>query len=221
MNNKLILSAILITALVATSIHMTVFAVENGVAPLGLEIAGKADEALTDHQTDIENFITEQKVNIAETQEERLDIIEEKKNALKTAIEEAKTSRQELITKFEAGDITQEEFVAEMKNIATDVSNAAKSMGELGEVLGGIGQDLSEEMKTRAQNFSEEIEEAESEVVAEGIAIAEEMSGKNLPIPDNIPNPPDDVPPAELPDETPDDVPPAELPDETPDDVPP
>jgi len=224
LNKKLTLSALMVAALMVASIQMNVFAVGNGVTPLGLEIAGKADEVLTGHQTDIENFITEQQVIIAATQEDRLGIIEGKKDALTTAIEKAKTARQDLIAAFEESEKTEEDeetFVAGMKSLATDISSAAKSMGELGELLGGLGQDLAEALKARAQTLSEDIGEAESEVAAEGPAIAEAMSGRNLPIPDNIPNIPNEIPPStELPEEIPHDGPPTELPDEVPE-VPP
>jgi hypothetical protein len=204
LNRKIALSAIVVAVLTVASVQMAVFAVGNGVTPLGLEIAGKADEVLTGHQTDIENFITEHQVIIAETQEARLGIIEDKKNELTTAIEDSKTARQELITAFEESDKTEEDredFIAGMKALATDISSAAQSMGALGEDLGGLGQDLAEQLKARAQALSDEMGQAESEVAAVGTAIAEDMSGRDLPIPDNIPIP-DEVPP-ELPEEVP------------------
>jgi len=215
------------------SMQMAVFAVGNGVTPLGLEIAGKADEIVTGLQTDIEDFITEQQVIMAETQEDRLAIIEEKKVELITAIEEEKTTRQELIAQLKAGEITEEDFAAEMKSLTTNIANSAKSMGELGELFGGLGQDLAEQLKARAQTISDDIAQAENEIADEGIAIAEEMSGLNLPIPDNLPGKPDEippidlpeildeVPPTELPDQTPNEVPPTDLPEETPDEIPP
>jgi len=221
LNKKLIHTAIMVAALMVASMQLAVFAAGNGVTPLGLEIAGKADEVLTSHQTDIENFITEQQVIIAETQEERLTIIEGKKDVLTTEIESANAERQTLIAQLEAGEITEEDFAAEMKNLATDIASSAKSMGELGELLGGLGQELAEGLKAHAQTLSEDIGEAEYQIAVEGIAIAEEMSGRNLPIPDNIPNKPDEIPPIELPEQIPDEVSPTELPDQTPDEVPP
>lgn len=213
MNKKLTLSALVIAALMVASMQMAVFAVGNGVTPLGLEIAGKTDEIVTGLQTDIENFITEQKLIIAETQEERLAIIEERKEELTNAIEEAKISRQALIDQLEAGDIPLEDFAAEMKDLATELSSAAKSMGALGELLGLLGQDLAGELKANAQNMVEEMNQANNEIGAEGLEIAEEMSGLGLPIPDNLPGKPEEIPPIEVPN-NPDEVPPTDLPPE-------
>lgn len=234
MNKKILFSAIVVAALMVASMQMAVFAVGNGVTPLGLEIAGKADEVVSGLQTDIEDFITEQQVNMAETQEDRLAVIEEKKAELMAEIEAANETRQDLIAQLEAGDITEEEFAAEMKVLATGIANKAKSMGELGSLLGGIGQGLAEQLKTRAQGLSDEIVEAENEIAEQGLTIAQEMSGRNLPVPDNIPGKPDQIPPVtlpeqvsgdvtptELPEQVPDQVPPTDLPEQTPDEVPP
>lgn len=214
------ISAIVVAALMVASMQMSVFAVGNGVTPLGLEIAGRADEVATGLQTDIEDFITEQQVTMAQTQEDRLAIIEEKKAELMAAIELANSTRQDLIAQLEAGDITEEDFAAEMKALATGIANQAKSMGELGSLLGGIGQGLAEQLKARAQGLSDEIVDAENEIAEEGLAIAEEMSGRNLPVPEGLLGVPDQVPPVEVPEEVPEEVTSTELPDQIPEEVP-
>ena len=224
LNKKLTLSAIVIATLMVASMQMAAFAVGNGVTPLGLEIAGKTDEVVSGLQNDIQNFITEKQLMMAETAEERLSIIEEKKVVLTEAIELANTERQDAIAAFEASEKTEEDkeaFVAEMKSLATDISEAAKSMGGLGELLGSLGQDLAEKLKANAQALSEQIEGAESEIGATGTAIAEDMIERDLPIPDNIPNIPDEIPPTDLPDQVPDEGPPTDLPEETPGEIPP
>lgn len=203
LNKKILLSTIMITALIVGSMQLTVFAVGNGVTPLGLEIAGKTDEFMSGLQTDIENFITEKQLIIAETQEERLSIIENKKEELRTVIEETNAERQTLIAQLEAGDITEEEFAAEMKKLATNIANQAKIMQQLGGILGGMGKELGEALRTHAQSLIDDVSEAGNEIEAIGLSIATQMSGLDLPIPENIPNIPDEIPPIELPSQVP------------------
>jgi chromosome segregation ATPase len=133
---------------------------------------------------------------MAETQEERLNIIEEHKATLNTMKENAKAERQEAIAAFEAGDIDEEEFEAQMKAIATDLANQKKSMEKLGQMLGDLGKSLAAKLKARAQGLSEEIIQTESEIEEEGSTIAEEMTGQNIPVPDNLPGKPDQIPPS-------------------------
>jgi polyhydroxyalkanoate synthesis regulator phasin len=178
------------------SMQMAVFAVGPNTTPLGLEIAGKADEVVSDLQTDIKDYILEHKALLAETQEERLSIIEEYKTAIDTAKDEAKAARQELIASLEAGDITEEEFEAQMKELATNLANQRKSMVKLGELLGNLGKSLAAELKTRAQALSGEITQTETEIEDEGTNFAEDMSGRDLPVPDNLPRKPDQIPPS-------------------------
>lgn len=221
LNKKISITALVVAVLMGASMQMAVFAVGNGVTPLGLEIAGKADEFVTGLQTDIEDFITAQQVILAETQEDRLAIIEDKKNELTAAVEEANATRQGLIAELQAGDITEEAFAAEMKTLATDITNKAKSMSELGSLLGDIGQGLAESLKAHAQGLSDDIVEVENEIAEVGLAIAEEMSRRNLPVPEGLPGIPDQIPPVDVPEQVPEDVTSIELPDQVPDEVPP
>jgi chromosome segregation ATPase len=207
MNKKIIFSALLIAALMVSSMQMAVFAVAPNVTPLGLQIAGKADEVTSDLQTDIKNYIIEHKTLMAETQLERLNIIEEHKATLNTMKEETKAERQEAIAAFEAGDIDEEEFEAQMKAIATDLANQKKSMEKLGQMLGDLGKNLAAQLKARAQGLSEEIIETESEIEEEGSTIAEEMTGQNLPVPDNLPGKPDQIPPSHSSGQKPEQIP--------------
>jgi hypothetical protein len=231
MNNGKALTAIAALILILGATPLAAYAADGGQQPLGPEIAGRFNEIISAHRTDIDNFITEHRVLMEENQEEKLNIIEEKNEALRTAIDEAKAAREELIAKLEAGEITEEDFAAEMRALASGIANAAKSMGALGEVMGGVGKELAEELKLRAQGISGVMMETESEMYAEGLNIAEEMSGRDLPVPDNLPgkrglqfsgsfsNMPENIPPTGLPEQAQDEVPPTELPEEVPDEL--
>lgn len=189
------LSTIAVLALMLGSMPLIAFANNDGQWPLGVEISGRFDEIISVHQAEIDAFITEHKVLMAETQEERLDIIEGKINELRDAIAEVDGAREALLADLQAGTISGEDLAAEMRNLATDLVSTAKSMGELGKLLGDLGKELSGTLKDRAQALSQDLSDLGDEMAEAGRAIAEEMSGRDLPIPEDLPGKPEDVPP--------------------------
>jgi len=182
-----VLSAFFVVAVILGSMPLMVSASGNNKWPLGVEIAGTFDEILSAHQTAIDTFITEHKLLMAETQEERLTILEGKTSELRTTIEEVNEAREALIADLKAGTISGKEFAAEMRSLATDLASVAKSMGDLGKTLGDLGKELSGELRARAEALSDELKAIGTEMAEEGRAIAEEMSGRDLPVPEDLP----------------------------------
>lgn len=181
------LSAFFVVAVILGSMPLLVSADSNNKWPLGVEIVGTFDEILSAHQTAIDTFITEHKLLMAETQEERLRILEEKTSGLRTTIEEVNEAREDLIAELKNGTISEKEFAAEMRSLATDLASAAESMGELGKTLGDLGKELSGKLRARAEALSDELEAIGTEMAEGGRAVAEEMRGRDLPVPEDLP----------------------------------
>jgi hypothetical protein len=188
MNRKILFSLSMMAILMGSFMQLAASAEESSETPLGLEIAGKVDDVLSDLQSDILNFIVEKQLIIAESEEEEITILEDKKEELKAAIEETSAARRALFEQLQAGEISEEDFEAEMKNLVTDMVNQAKLMGELGELLKELYDNLGEILKPLAQGLSEDIIESLDELVELGIGVVEDMDGFDFEIPDNIPD---------------------------------
>lgn len=166
----------------------------NGHSPLGVEFAATFDEILSAHQTAISDFITAHQVLIAETNEERLAILEAKQIALHDKLDDINDMRTALIADLQAGTIDEEEFSAEMRVLATDLATTAQSRGELGGLLSELGQNLGATLQARADALSVQLQAMGDDLAGIGHSIADELRNRDLPIPDNIPGKPEGVP---------------------------
>ncbi|MEM2129682.1 MAG: hypothetical protein QXZ70_03685 [Candidatus Bathyarchaeia archaeon] len=140
--------------LVGSSVLVAVNAQNNETEePVGKEIASTFREIAKTHQGDIEDFILETKVDVAETNEAKLDILDEYINGtLRAKINEVTSEREALIAQYEAGEIDNETFRMEMKALSLSLATTAKTMGELGEKLGKLGQNLAGALENALNN---------------------------------------------------------------------
>jgi hypothetical protein len=189
---KLVFAVVLAACVLASPI--IVLGRGNGASPLGLEIAATFDEVITAHQTAIDDFITEHRLLIAETNDARMAILEEKHTALHAKLAEVNETRTALIDDLQAGTIDEEEFSAEMRALATDLASTAQSMGDLGGLLSELGQSLGVTLQARADALSAQLQAMGDSMAGVGQSIADELGNRDLPIPDNLPGKPDGIP---------------------------
>jgi len=190
LKKKFAVSAIT-TMLIVCSLTVLVQA-QSTQGQLGKDLASNIREIVQTHKADIQDFILEVKVDGAETGEAKLAIVEGYVAELRAKIDENKAARDEIL----AGDLTGEEFAMEMKGLALELAEFAKTMGTLGEELGELGQSTASEIRESAAAQVPELQGLAGEIAEIGISIAEEMTEKDLPVAD-IPEVPD-IP--ELPD---------------------
>ncbi|MCL5877896.1 MAG: hypothetical protein M1540_08815 [Candidatus Bathyarchaeota archaeon] len=137
--------------LIACSL-MALVQAQSTQGQLGKDLASEIREITQTHKADIQNFILETKVNRAEAQEAKLAIVDEYVTALKSKIDEAKAARADAISDLQAGEIT-EEFAMQMKAIALDLADFAKTMGTLGKELGALGQSTPSSIRESVANL--------------------------------------------------------------------
>jgi len=167
------IQVLLVLLLLSTSAS-TLLPVEEA-GNLGIEISSAFKELTIEHQAGIESFILDTRLMIAQTQEERLRIIEEETNVLRSRIEEIRAERDQLILQLEEGEIDSASFAAEMRRLGADTAAAARGMGTLGENLSELGQQLAEELKARAQALVEYNVRLGQELSELGRSIAERV----------------------------------------------
>jgi gas vesicle protein len=176
--------------LVGGSIFVSVRA-QDGTETLGKDIANTFRDVIKHHQSDIENFIFETKVSVADTMEAKLDVIDFYINdTLRAEIEEVQIKREELVAALQAGEIDNKTFTMEMKDLASDLVDVAKTLGVIGDELHALSEDLAGDLKARAEQLTAELQQWAEEMASMGQAIADEMSGRDLPVPE-IPERPD------------------------------
>jgi len=156
---------------------------QDSEGSLGKDIAATFDSILSAHRTAIDTFITEHKVLMAETQADRLAIIEGKQDELRAKIEEVNATRKALIADLQNGEITGEEFGQEMRALATDLNGFGEIGQELGQILGDLGRRLADELKLHAEDLVAVNQQLAEDMAAAGKEIAEEMADRDLPIP--------------------------------------
>jgi dsDNA-specific endonuclease/ATPase MutS2 len=187
---KNLIVAFAITAMFLCSSIFAVATAQSNEEPIGKEFASTIRELTKAHQSDIKDFILETKVDMAETNEERLAIIDNYVNEeLRATIEEVKAKRQQLITQLEAGEINVEEFTVEMKALSQEIATTSKTMGQLGEQLGTYGQNLAEANKERAQQIVSGLQEFKQDMTQTAQTLGNQMSEKGLNIPEMPPMP--------------------------------
>jgi hypothetical protein len=169
--------------LVCSSVLVAANAQNNSEEPVGKEIASTFREIAKGHQNSIENYIMQAKVDAAQTADEKLEVIDQYLTGLKGAVEDTKAAREALIAELDAETIDGETFGMQLKDIAIELANTAKTMGDLGVKLGEIGQELAATLTAAYQALAQEL-------AAAGQAIGQELSNIDLPVPD-IPEVPD------------------------------
>lgn len=164
---------------------------QNGAGTLGKDVANTFRDVIKHHQSDIEDFIFETKVYVASTAEAKLDVIDFYINdSLRAEIEEVKIKRGELIAALQAGDINNETFTMEMKDLASDLVDVAKTLGVIGEELRALSEGLAGDLRARAEQLNAELQFWAEEMASIGQAIADEMGSRGFPVPE-IPKQPD------------------------------
>jgi hypothetical protein len=172
-----------VLAMLIVSSLMVLVQAQAAQGELGKDLASDIRELVQTHKSDIKDFILEAKVDGAETEEE-LEIVNEYVAALKAKIEEVKALRDEWFAKLEAGEITGQEFAMEMKGLGLQIAEVAKTMGTIGGELGALGQSMASEIRNRVAAQISELQGLAGEVGEVGLSIAEEMTGKDLPVPE-------------------------------------
>jgi len=173
-----------VSAMLIVSSLMVLVQAQAAQGELGKDLASDIRELVQTHKSDIKDFILEAKVDGAETEEEELEIVNEYVADLKAKIDEVKALRDEWFAKLEAGEITGQEFAMEMKGLGLQIAEVAKTMGTLGGELGALGQSMASETRNRVAAHLTELQGLAGEVGEVGLSIAEEMTGKDLPVPE-------------------------------------
>jgi hypothetical protein len=173
-----------ISAMLIACSLMALVQAQSTQSQVGKDLASEIREIAQTHKADIQDFILETKVNRAEAQETKLAIVDEYVTGLKTKIDEAKAARTQLISDLQAGTITEEEFAMQMKAIALRISDFAKTMGTLSKELDSLEQSTESSIKENVDELVTGLQGSAGEMRNLETSIAEEMSGRKLPIPE-------------------------------------
>lgn len=175
-----VVSAILVVSSMLVSVNA-----QNGEGTLGKDISNAFRDIVKHHQSDVEDFIFETKVSVANTKEAKLDVIDFYINdTLKAEIEEVNVEREELVAALQAGEIDNETFAMEMKDLTSDLVDAAKTLGVIGEELHALSEDLAGDLQARADQLVADLQAFADEMASAGKAIGDEMSSRDLPVPE-------------------------------------
>lgn len=172
-----------ISAMLIVSSLIAIAQAQSTQGQLGKDLASDIREIVQTHKADVQNFILEAKVDGAETEEAKLAIVEEHLAGLKAKIDAANATRETLIADLQDGELTREEFTMEMKGLGLQIAEAAKTMGTLGQQLGALGQSSATAIRESVAELTAGLQGVGSDMGAVGKSIAEEMSGRDLPIP--------------------------------------
>jgi|GEM_PF-3873366 phosphoglycerate-specific signal transduction histidine kinase len=152
---------------------------------LGKDIAETFRSVIKKHQNNIKEFILETRLSVANTTQAKLEVIDFYINeSLRTEIEEVKKRRAELVAALQAGEIDNETFTMEMRDLTSDLVDVAKKLGIIGEKLHALSEDLAEDLKTRAEQLTGELEDFSDEITSVAEAVADEMRNRDLPVPE-------------------------------------
>lgn len=156
---------------------------QDSEGSLGKDIAGAFRDIVKSHQSVIEDFILETKLTVANTQEERLDIIDSYINeTLRAKINSVKQDREDLIANFTAGEIDNETLAMELKDLARDIAEVAKTMGTIGKELSALGKDLGGELRTRAEELSDDLQAFEGEASSVADEVLDALVEADVPV---------------------------------------
>jgi len=239
MNAKIkALSAFFMVAVILGSVPLLVSANGNvNEWPLGKDIASTFRGVLGRHQGDVEGFIFENKVSVADTIDAKLGVIDEYihdgEGSLRGKIDALRVRRETLIAALQAGvdtegnEFTMEDFEMGMKDLATDLVVAAKTMGKIGEKLYELseGYEIAGPLKARAEDLADDLQACKEDATWVANAVLDALRERKVPaqavidalkeaevIPVEVPELPEEVP-AELPGGMPGE-PPGEVPEE-------
>jgi hypothetical protein len=160
--------------------------------PMGKELSFLLNEIITEYQIFIVDFIFEHKFLTAESQEEKLRILEEKTNELSEAVDDLNAQRALLAQELEEGTITDEEFALEIEKLATAAAAIAQSMSVLEECISEIIETIPEELQGRALTLVEKFNRMAA-AMSELTTMFHETGGREqLEIPE-IPDSPEDT----------------------------
>ena len=188
---KGVFALFVVSAIVGSCMFVAVNAQNNNEGQLGKDVASTFRDIVKRHQSDIEDFIFETKVIVATTAEARLALIDLYINdTLRAKIEKVNLEREALVADLQAGEIDNETFTMEMKDLASTLADVAKTMGVIGEKLHELGEELAGELKARAEQLVADLQASADEMASAGKAIRDEMRNRDLPVPD-IPEKPD------------------------------
>ncbi|MDI6640356.1 MAG: hypothetical protein QMD78_06005 [Methanocellales archaeon] len=165
---------------------------ERGL-PVGKEISVAVHEILIQHRADVEDFIYEHKYAMAEMQEKRLRLIEEKQATLRATIDEVEAERQALIVAHRSGTIGEDAFVVVMKELEMKVSMSARSREKLGPQLAELNQEMAEDLRANAQELANKNQELANEMAECGRAIGEKMRERGYKPREDLPTEPEEV----------------------------
>jgi septal ring factor EnvC (AmiA/AmiB activator) len=158
---------------------------QNSAGTLGKDVANTFRDVIKHHQSDIEDFIFETKLLVANTTDAKLDVIDFYINdTLRAEIEEVKASREKLVADLQAGDIDGETFAMEMRDLASDLTEVAKTLGVIGDELRALSQDLAEDLQARAEQLNAGLQLWADEMASVGQAIADEMRNRGFSVPE-------------------------------------
>ena len=175
-----VVSAILVVSSMLVSVNA-----QNGEGTLGKDISNAFRDIVKHHQSDVEDFIFETKVSVANTKEAKLDVIDGYINdTLKAEIEEVNLEREALVAALQAGEIDNETFTMEMKDLTSDLVDVAKTLGVIGEELHALSEDLAGDLQARADQLVADLQAVADEMASAGKAIGDEMSSRDLPVPE-------------------------------------
>jgi hypothetical protein len=169
-----------VAAMLVLSTLLVAVQAQSAQGELGKDIASGIREIVEAHKADVQEFIMQAKVDGAESEEEKLAIVEQYVDALRAKVDELKATREQLV----AEGLPDEEFAMEMKGLALEIAAVARAMGTIGEELGELGQSTATAIRESVAAQVVELQGLAGEIAAIGLSIAEDMSGKDLPVPE-------------------------------------
>jgi hypothetical protein len=166
---------------------------QSAQGELGKDLASDIRGIVQNHKADIQTFILETKVDAAETEQDKLAIVDEYLAQLREKIDEVKSAKEDWIAQLESEEIGGQEFGMEMKDLGLQIAEVAKTMGALGEELGALGQSTATAIRERVADLLAELQGFVAEMGAIGLSIAQDMADRELPVPELpvIPNIPE------------------------------
>lgn len=164
--------------------------------PLGKGIASTFRGVLGRHQGDVEGFIFETKVSVADTIDAKLDVIdyyihgedgEDGVSGLRDKIDALRANRENLIAALQAGvdtdgnAFTMEDFEMGMKDLATDLADTARTMGGIGEELHGLSEGLAGDLQARAEGLADDLQACKDDATWVANAVIAALTDAGFP----------------------------------------
>jgi len=163
--------------------------------PLGKDISARFKMLMTEKRAEIEEFIREHKLRMAQTHEQRLQLIQKWVEEHRQLIDEIKEELQGLRERLRDGLTEQEreELRAEMRELAAKLVAALRGLGSLGQQLSELNRGMAEENRARGQSLAEAIQALLGRAGETGLALGHEFSARGLKKPGDLPGPGDEA----------------------------